>query len=99
MGTGFRPPTRWTKMSHVPRALLAYANDSPSGERLGLVSTPAASVSCVNDDHAGSGIADRRPSHHAIAVAARAAANAMPTIAARARDDRSLAARPGAPGT
>src|SRR5262245_2494960 len=65
MTTGLRPPTRWTTMSHVPFAFVAYANDSPSGEMLGLVSMPAASVSCVNADHLGSGPADRRPSHQA----------------------------------
>src|ERR1041385_4775724 len=51
-------------MSQLPRALLEYANDWPSGERLGPVSTPEASVSWVNADHGASGDPDRRPSHH-----------------------------------
>src|SRR5690242_17784178 len=34
-------------MSQLPEALLAYATVFPSGERLGVISSPGALVSCV----------------------------------------------------
>src|SRR5665213_4588060 len=74
-------------MSQVPRTLLAYANDSPSGERLGLVSTPDASVSCVNSDHGASGAADRRPSHHAAPATTMVAPTAAAAMARRFAPD------------
>src|SRR5258706_16212138 len=76
-------------MSQLPRALLEYANDSPSGERLGPVSTPEASVSWVNADHGASGVPDRRPSHHP----AMPVRSTTPTVAAI---QAALAGRAGA---
>src|SRR5262245_5079741 len=61
-------------MSQLPRALLEYANEPPSGARLGPVSTPDASVSCVNVDHGASAVDGRRPSHQLVAAIAAAAA-------------------------
>ena len=75
-------------MSQLPRARLEYANDCPSGERLGLFSTPAASVSCVKLVHAGSAEADRRPSHHAAATAPSAMMVPAATNTPRARAGR-----------
>jgi hypothetical protein len=65
-------------MSHVPRALLAYANDSPSGDRLGDVSSPEASVSCVNAVQLPASAPPRRPSHHPVASSSRPARIAAP---------------------
>src|SRR5262245_15355119 len=75
-------------MSHPPRALLAYANDCPSGDRLGLVSNPDASVSCVNPDHSTApGAADRWPSHQESAAVVTNAPSAKAGITARRRAD------------
>src|ERR1051325_2224474 len=72
-------------MSQLPRASLEYANDSPSGERLGPVSTPEASVSWVNAVQGASGAPERRPSHHARAAVTRMARSVAAIPAARGR--------------
>src|SRR5688572_22549336 len=78
-------------MSQLPRARLAYANDCPSGERLGPVSTPDASVSCVKFVHTGSGEADWRPSHQAAATAASTTTVPAATVIPRARPEGTTA--------
>src|SRR3982750_3132071 len=67
-------------MSKLPRASLAYAKYSPSGDRLGLVSTPAASVSCVNDHHPGSADLFAASRHVVAAVTSTAAASTPSAI-------------------